>query len=99
MVPFAAVQVTESYHCAVSAWVVSLIAVSIGPIGAVSVVMPGLPVSVPAPPVVPASPALCSPHATSANAISEPRIQDVRFMGMSFATAEPTGSPPVGVDV
>jgi hypothetical protein len=36
---------------------------------------------------------LRSPHATSAKAITEPRIQDVGFIEMSFSTAEPPGSP------
>jgi hypothetical protein len=93
MVPFAftradCVTVLRWYWAAVSApvpvaLVVSIVAVSIAPPPiAVSAVMPGLPVSVPAPPVVPASSAaLRSPHATSAKAIAEPRIQDVRFMG------------------
>ena len=101
MAPFTSFRVTILCHLTVVsapvpvALVVSVIAVSIAPTGAVSGVMPGLPVSVPAPPAVPASsPALRSPHATSAKAITEPRIQDVRFMGMSPSTAEPPGSPP-----
>ena len=78
-----------------AALVVSVVIVSIAPPPmAVSAVMP-LPVSVPAPPIVPASSAaLRSPQATSARATMEARIQDVRFMGMSFPTAEPPGSPP-----
>lgn len=61
---------------------VSVMAVSIGPgAGAVSAVMPGLPVSVPAPPAVPASPpGAPPPHAANTKAAIEPSIQDVRFM-------------------
>jgi hypothetical protein len=92
MTPFASLRVTimSCQWAVVSApvpvaLVVSVIAVSIAPTGAVSAAMPGLPVSVPAPPAAPASsPALRSPHATSAKAITEPRIQDVGFIGMSF---------------
>lgn len=48
----------------------------------VSLLMPGLLVSVPAPPVLPASPPLPAPppHAATANAVIEPKIQDVRIM-------------------
>jgi hypothetical protein len=62
--------------------VVSVMAVSIGPgAGAVSAVMPGLPVSVPGSPAVPASPpGAPPPHAATANAAMEPSIQEVRFM-------------------
>ncbi|MGH7579556.1 MAG: hypothetical protein ACREM9_05245, partial [Gemmatimonadales bacterium] len=62
--------------------VVSVKAVSIAPgIGAVSVVMPGLPVSVPASPAVPASPpGAPPPQAARTNAVMEPRIQVDRFM-------------------
>jgi hypothetical protein len=61
---------------------VSGAAVSIAPgAGAVSLVMPGLPVSVPAPPAVPASPpGAPPPHAASTKAAMEPSIQDVRFI-------------------
>jgi hypothetical protein len=106
MVPFTLLRVTVlSQRAAVSApvpvrLVVSVVAVSIAPPPiapppiAVSAVVPGLPVSVPAPPAVPVSPpALRSPQATSAKAITEPRIQDVRFMGNSLSTAEPRRSP------
>ena len=62
---------------------VSLMAVSIAPVdGEVSDDMPGLPVSVPAPPAVPASRLAPPPHAASAKAVMEPRIQEVRFMWM-----------------
>jgi hypothetical protein len=66
----------------VSLAAVSMVAVSIAPgAGAVSLVMPGLPVSVPAPPAVPASPpGAPPPHAVSAKAAMEPSIQDVRFI-------------------
>jgi hypothetical protein len=66
----------------VSMAAVSVRAVSIAPgAGAVSLVMPGLPVSVPAPPALPASPpGAPPPHAASAKAAMEPSIQDVRFM-------------------
>jgi hypothetical protein len=66
----------------VSMAAVSVRAVSMAPgAGAVSLVMPGLPVSVPAPPALPASPpGAPPPHAASAKAAMEPSIQDVRFM-------------------
>jgi hypothetical protein len=65
----------------VLALVVSVMAVSIAPgAGAVSVVMPGLPVSVPAPPAVPAPLLPPPPHPASTKAVIEPRIQDVRFI-------------------
>jgi hypothetical protein len=66
----------------VSMAAVSVRAVSIAPgAGAVSLVMPGLPVSVPAPPAVPASPpGAPPPHAASTKAAMEPSIQDVRFI-------------------
>ena len=69
--------------------VVSVMAVSIAPTGAVSELMPGLPVSVPAPPVVASR--LPPPQAARSNAVIEPRIQDVRFMEMSLSTVEPRG--------
>jgi hypothetical protein len=61
---------------------VSVIAVSIGPgAGAVSADIPGSPVSVPAPPAVPASrPGAPPPHAASTKAVMEPSIQDERFI-------------------
>ena len=67
---------------AVSRGAVSVMAVSIAPgAGAVSVVMPGSPVSVPAPPAAPGSPpGAPPPHAASRKAVMEPSIQDVRFI-------------------
>ena len=96
MAPFASVRrTTVSQWLAVSApvpvAVVSVRAVSIGPTGAVSELMPGLPVSVPAPPV-PAS-RLPLLQAASINAVIEPKIQDARFMGKSLSTASREGSP------
>jgi hypothetical protein len=66
----------------VLALVVSMAVVSSAPgAGAVSLVMPGLPVSVPAPPALPASPpGAPPPQAASTRAAMEPSIQDVRFM-------------------
>ena len=84
--PFDSLGVTPWCHCAVVSapvlvvLVVSVIAVSMGlTAGAVSAAMPGLPVSLSASP-----PALRSPHATSAEANMDPRIQDVRFIEMSL---------------
>jgi hypothetical protein len=85
MVPFASLRVTIlSPWLVVSApvAVVSVKAVSIAPTGAVSELMPGLPVSVPAPPVLASR--LPPPQAARINAVMEPRIQDVRLIGMSF---------------
>jgi hypothetical protein len=62
--------------------VVSVNAVSIAPgAGAVSIVMPGLPVSIPGSPVVPASRSGAPPpQAATMKAAIAPSIQEVRFM-------------------
>ena len=97
MAPFTAFRVTTpSQGLVVSApvsvvAVVSVIAVSIAPTGAVSELMPGVPVSVPAPPA-PAS-RLPLLQAAKVNAIVAPRIQDERFMGSPFPRRSRERSP------
>lgn len=83
----------------VSMLVVSVIAVSIAPgDGRVSAVMPGLPVSVPAPPAVPASRPAPPPQAASAKAVMEPRIQDERFI-LNVPFPGCARGPPLGLSV